>query len=174
LAEIGVPAVVAMQGSVTMKTVKEFMPVLFTELLRDGYIDRAVAAARREVHGRWDWWLPVLFTRLQNGQLFTPEVPEETDGPGGAPEGEGYDLLVVHELLMAGFNAKSLPQMIRYSRNRKLNPLDKQFSPNDGLLDMVDRTIRFCDEMGLVGALLAEVKRKNPNQYARFEPRLRG
>jgi hypothetical protein len=163
-----------MQGNVTMDTVEQFMPDFFRELQRDGQIDRAVTVARGAVRERHDWWVPVLFTRLASGQLFTPEVPEETDGPGEAPEGEGYDLLVVHELLMAGFNAKSLPQMIRYSRNRKLNPLDKQFSPNDGLLDMVDRTIRFCAEMGLVGALLAEVKRKNPNQYARFEPRLRG
>ena len=173
LAEVGVPAVLAMQGNVTMDTVEQFMPDFFRELQRDGQIDRAVTVARGAVRERHDWWVPVLFTRLQNGQLFTPEPPEEPDGPGGAPEGEGYDLLVVHELLMAGFNAKSLPQMIRYSRNRKLNPLDKQFSPNDGLVDMVDRTIRFCAEMGLVGALLAEVKRKNPNQYARFEPRLR-
>jgi hypothetical protein len=70
LAEIGVPAVVAMQGSITMKTVEAFMPVLFAELRRDGHIDRAVAAARRAVHERPDWWLPVLFSRLEDGLLF--------------------------------------------------------------------------------------------------------
>ena len=70
LAEIGVPAVVAMQGSITMKTVEGFMPILFTELRRDGHIDRAVAAARRAVVERWDWWLPVLFSRLGDGLLF--------------------------------------------------------------------------------------------------------
>jgi hypothetical protein len=71
LAEAGVPAVVAMQGSVTMSTVAEFMPVLFRELRRDGQIERAMAAARRAVQGRSDWWMPVLFTRLESGQLFS-------------------------------------------------------------------------------------------------------
>ncbi len=71
LAEAGVPAVVAMQGSVTMATVAQFMPVLFRELRRDGQIDRAVAAARQAVQERSDWWMPVLFTRLESGQLFS-------------------------------------------------------------------------------------------------------
>ncbi len=71
LAEAGVPAVVAMQGSVTMKTAELFMPVLFRELRRDGRIDRAVAAARQAVQERSDWWMPVLFTRLESGQLFS-------------------------------------------------------------------------------------------------------
>ena len=71
LAEAGVPAVVAMQGSVTMKTVEQFMPVLFKELRRHGQIERAVAAARQAVQERSDWWMPVLFTRLESGQLFS-------------------------------------------------------------------------------------------------------
>ncbi|PKN94701.1 MAG: hypothetical protein CVU44_02510 [Chloroflexi bacterium HGW-Chloroflexi-6] len=36
LAEIGVPAVLAMQGKISMNTVKKFMPVFFKELNRDG------------------------------------------------------------------------------------------------------------------------------------------
>jgi hypothetical protein len=46
LAEAGVAAVVAMNGSVTMKTVEEFMPVFFKELQSDGCLDRAMAIAR--------------------------------------------------------------------------------------------------------------------------------
>jgi hypothetical protein len=72
LAEIGVPAVVAMQGNVSMETVKQFMPVFFKELQADGQIDRAMAVARRDVWDRPDWWVPVLFTRLEGGQLFVP------------------------------------------------------------------------------------------------------
>jgi hypothetical protein len=71
LAEAGVPAVVAMQGSITMATVAKFMPALFKELRRDGQIDRAVAAARQAVQERSDWWMPVLFTRLESGELFS-------------------------------------------------------------------------------------------------------
>jgi len=70
LAEIGIPAVVAMQGEVMMRTVEEFMPVFFTELQRDGQIDRAMAVARGVVRERADWWMPVLFMRLKSGRLW--------------------------------------------------------------------------------------------------------
>lgn len=70
LAEAGVPAVVAMQGNVTMATVAAFLPVLFAELHRDGQIDRAVAVARNAVRDRPDWWAPVLFMRLKSGRIW--------------------------------------------------------------------------------------------------------
>jgi len=76
LAAAGVPAVVAMQGNVTMGTVSEFMPVFLTELRRDGRIDRAMAAARGVVRHRPDWWMPVLFCRLRDGRLFAELPPE--------------------------------------------------------------------------------------------------
>jgi hypothetical protein len=71
LVKAGVPAVVAMQGNVSMASVARFMPTFFHELHRDGQIDRAVAAARSELelHHRHDWWMPVLFMRLESGQL---------------------------------------------------------------------------------------------------------
>jgi len=70
LAEAGIPAVVAMQGSVTMRTVAEFMPVFFQELQRDGQIDRAMAVARGVVRERPDSWMPVLFMRLKSGRIW--------------------------------------------------------------------------------------------------------
>jgi hypothetical protein len=70
LAEAGIPAVLAMQGNVTMQTVAEFMPVFFRELQRDGQIDRAVSVARGAVRERPDWWVPVLFMRLKSGRLW--------------------------------------------------------------------------------------------------------
>jgi len=36
LAELGIPAVLAMQGNITMRTVEGFMPVFFSELQHDG------------------------------------------------------------------------------------------------------------------------------------------
>ena len=71
LARVGVPAVIAMQGSIYMKTVEEFMPCFFKEMLRDGQIDRAMAVARRNVREseRSDWWMPVLFMRLKSGRV---------------------------------------------------------------------------------------------------------
>jgi hypothetical protein len=70
LAEAGVPAVVAMQGKITMETVKQAMPVFFRELLKDGQIDRAMAAARGTVRERPDNWMPALFLRLKSGRIW--------------------------------------------------------------------------------------------------------
>jgi hypothetical protein len=78
LAEAGIPAVLAMQGSISMETAARFMPVFFRELVRDGQIDRALAAARGEVRERLDFWMPVLFSRLKSGQIWY--VPRFSSG----------------------------------------------------------------------------------------------
>ena len=70
LAQAGVPAVLAMQGKLSMQTNARFAPVFFRELLRDGAIDRAVNAARLAVADRPDGWMPVLYTRLRDGRLW--------------------------------------------------------------------------------------------------------
>jgi tetratricopeptide (TPR) repeat protein len=78
LAAAGVPAVLAMQGDITIATVGDFMPVFFAELRRDGQIDRATAAARAAVAQRPDWWVPALFLRLRDGRIWAeagPRVP---------------------------------------------------------------------------------------------------
>jgi hypothetical protein len=77
LAEIGIPAVLAMQNDLTMETAKKFMPDFFKELQRDGQIDRAVSIARGVVRHRPDAWVPVLITRLKSGRLwYTPGFGE--------------------------------------------------------------------------------------------------
>ncbi|MEK7831763.1 MAG: CHAT domain-containing protein, partial [Acidobacteriota bacterium] len=70
LAEAGVPAVLAMQGKISQETVKRAMPVFFTELLKDGQIDRALAVARGTVRDRVDGWIPALFLRLKDGRIW--------------------------------------------------------------------------------------------------------
>ena len=70
LAEAGVPAVIAMQGHISMATVAQMMPVLFRELLRDGQIDRAPAAARGAGRHRDDAWMAVLLSRLTGGCIW--------------------------------------------------------------------------------------------------------
>ncbi len=80
LAAAGVPAVVAMQGNVSMQTTAEFMPVFFRELQRDGLVDRAMSVARGAVRKQPDWWTPALFMRLADGQLFAPD-PLQTFDP---------------------------------------------------------------------------------------------
>lgn len=70
LAEAGVPAVLAMQGKVSMETVERAMPVFFHELLADGRIDRALAVARAGVRDRADFWMPALYLRLKRGRIW--------------------------------------------------------------------------------------------------------
>ncbi len=69
LAEAGVPAVIAMQGDLTVATAQAFLPVFFAELRRDQLVDRAMAVARGAVRDRPDWWAPALFMRLKSGRI---------------------------------------------------------------------------------------------------------
>ncbi len=80
LTEAGIPAVLAMQGKISMQTVAEFMPVFFEELAKDGHIDRAVAAARGAVRGRPDYWMPALYMRLKSGRIwYIPGFGDDQD-----------------------------------------------------------------------------------------------
>ena len=81
LAEAGIPAVIAMQGNISMETVAEFMPVFFQELQRDGQIDRALAVARGAVRHRPDFWMPALFMRLKSGRIwYVPGFSDDRQG----------------------------------------------------------------------------------------------
>jgi CHAT domain-containing protein/SIR2-like protein len=70
LATEGIPAVVAMQGNISMETARTFLRVLFENMQEDGRIDRAVAIARGAVRGHPDWWTPVLFLRIASGSIW--------------------------------------------------------------------------------------------------------
>jgi hypothetical protein len=51
LAEVGVPAVLAMQDNLSMQTAEEFLPVFFRALQKDGQIDRAAWRAAPSASG---------------------------------------------------------------------------------------------------------------------------
>jgi hypothetical protein len=79
LAEAGIPAVLAMQGKVSIDMLAEFMPLFFQELQKDGQVDRAMAVARGAVRQYPDYWMPVLFMRLKSGRIwYVPGFGEET------------------------------------------------------------------------------------------------
>lgn len=101
LVEAGVPAVLAMQGKVSLATVTKFMPHFFKELQSDGQIDRAVAVARSLVRDEPDYWMPVLFTRLRSGRLFAKTVAEapfmaEELPDGFVPRQREFEALITH------------------------------------------------------------------------------
>jgi CHAT domain/SIR2-like domain len=70
LAEAGVTAIIAMQGKITMETMKKAIPVFLSELGKDGQIDRALAVARGTVRERPDAWMPALYLRLKSGRIW--------------------------------------------------------------------------------------------------------
>ena len=70
LASIGVAAVVAMQGNISIETAAVFTPAFFDALAKNGRVDEAMAAGRRAVQDRRDWWVPVLFSRLRSGRTY--------------------------------------------------------------------------------------------------------
>lgn len=80
LAEAGVPAVLAMQGDVTVQTAAAFLSTFFRELLKDRPIDLAVSLARGAVRERPDSWMPVLFMRLRSGLFwYQPHLASRGD-----------------------------------------------------------------------------------------------
>ncbi|TQN42912.1 SIR2-like protein [Blastococcus colisei] len=70
LVELGVPAVLAMQGDISVGTVEGFVPAFFTRLQEHGRIDQAMTEARAGIRDRSDWWAPALFMRLHSGRLW--------------------------------------------------------------------------------------------------------
>lgn len=75
LAQIGVGAVIGMQGNLPTDVVGKLMPRLFEVLRVDGQIDHALAVARLDLHPDQPWWMPVLYMRLRDGRLWAPSVP---------------------------------------------------------------------------------------------------
>ncbi len=71
LAEAGLPAVLAMQGQITIRTARDFMSRFFQELSQHGQVDRAATAARAVVKDRRDHWMPVLFSRISEGRIWS-------------------------------------------------------------------------------------------------------
>lgn len=76
LVRAGAPAVIAMRGQISIAAVGSLLPTLIRELLDDGQIDRALAAARRSAAEHADWWRPTLIMRLKDGRLWTLSEPE--------------------------------------------------------------------------------------------------
>jgi hypothetical protein len=78
----GISTVIAMHGRATVETVETFMPRFFTTLQQTGSIFQAMLDARMAVRKRWDWWAPVLLTRMRAGRIwYSPGYLT----PGNAP-----------------------------------------------------------------------------------------
>jgi hypothetical protein len=81
LVQAGIPAVLAMQGNISLQTLESFMPVLFKEIQQEGLVDQATAVARSAVQDRPDHWMPALFMRLKSGRIwYIPGFGKEQGG----------------------------------------------------------------------------------------------
>jgi hypothetical protein len=183
LVQAGIPAVVTLGPGLSDETAARFLTILFQELQRHGTIDRATTAARLAVRDSADWGVPILYTRLTSGQLFfrapqpatrAAEVQAATEAPVRPARGE-IDLRALRELLMAAFSAQDLVRLLRYTSNAELRNLAMtvDLSPQQSLTMLVETIIKACKAQSLLPDLLEEIKRENPRQYARFEPKLR-
>jgi hypothetical protein len=143
LAEAGIPAVIAMQGKVSIETASGFMEAFFRELSRSGEIDRATAVGRYAVCKRPDWWMPVLFMRLKSGRIYW------------------YDRGFTSEK----GNLRTWPSLIRHITNGKCTPI-MGAGLFDALLGSRERIARHLAEQ--VGFPLAPYGRNSLSQVAQF------
>lgn len=73
LAEAGVPAIIAMQDLVPMDVARTLTGDFYRRLFAHGQVDLALNESRSLVYksNQFKWAIPVLFLRLQGGQLFS-------------------------------------------------------------------------------------------------------
>ncbi len=69
--ELGVPAVVAMTGRISVRTAQEMTSVFYLQLQKHGEPDRALAEACAGLVDRHDISVPALYSRLGGRALFT-------------------------------------------------------------------------------------------------------
>jgi hypothetical protein len=79
----GVPAVVAMQASITDDAALIFTRYFYRDLVETGAVDASLTEARLRMQGNGhptEWGTPVLYMRALSGQLFQPAAnpPEKT------------------------------------------------------------------------------------------------
>ena len=85
----GVPAVVAMQASITDDAALIFTRYFYRDLVEIGAVDTSLTEARLRMRGNGhpiEWGAPVLYMRALSGQLFQSVAnPAELNKPGDTP-----------------------------------------------------------------------------------------
>lgn len=94
----GVQAVIAMTDKVGVDLARVFAGQFYTRLTRHGLVDLAVNEARALVQDRWDWGVPVLFSRLPDNQLIDFPIGAVT---ASVAEHAGNVYLAVDEAIAA-------------------------------------------------------------------------
>jgi hypothetical protein len=92
LINAGVPAVITMRDVMLVESSRDLIEEFYKQILEHGAVDRALNQARSRLldEGKADWDSPVLFTRLQHGELVSTHLR----GEGVRDEEEHRDLLI--------------------------------------------------------------------------------
>ena len=70
MSQAGIPAVIAMQGNISLETMAEFMPVFFNELQRMGRLTAPFPSLAALCASVPIIWMPALFMRLKSGRIW--------------------------------------------------------------------------------------------------------
>ena len=86
LVQIGIPAVIAMQDKVGVKSAQTLTRYFYHYLLQHGIVDKAMNQARGFLVDTLDWSMSVLFMRLREGRLLERSaLPSVTNLSASAP-----------------------------------------------------------------------------------------
>lgn len=85
LVEKGVAAVVAMQFAVEDRMAVGFSRAFYTAIAKGSSVDQAMSRGRLELYDRdpasWQWAVPVLYMRSDDGAIFTAETAQASEAP---------------------------------------------------------------------------------------------
>jgi hypothetical protein len=187
LIKAGVPAVVAMQDLVPMELAQQLTSHFYRNLIEHGIIDLALNQARLLLfdRGSTNWSIPVLFTRLEQGQLFTTfqkierlkkdfsdkENKEALSlsldaGPSAIIPGQvPYNSAEIRKLLREGLSDQDLNDLCMDN----FRIVYDQFSSGMTKQQKIHSLIEHCSRHNKFSQLLDLVKGLNPEKYAEYE-----
>jgi hypothetical protein len=80
--DLGLPAVLAMTGPISITTAQALATPFYARLYAHGEVDLALGEALAGLQGRYDVTVPALFSRLGERTLFRDATDRSGDGPG--------------------------------------------------------------------------------------------
>jgi hypothetical protein len=104
--------VVAMQAPITFVAAREFLETTVEALAKGNPLDLAVSQGRCAIRdfgsslGEMDWWIPVIYSRTANFDIF-PRLP-----PVAVPELRGEKEVLVHPIPRKATDAKSVVNLL--------------------------------------------------------------
>lgn len=134
-------------------------------------LQRCVAENRAEIQCQASFDMVDVWAMVND----TPALrrPPDRDLPGAEGRAAPGSRRAIRHLLLAAYTEGDLRRLFVYTDNTALRPLQNELAAADGLEQMIEKAIRYCDTRGLLPDLLAEVEKDRPEASAQFAGRLR-